>query len=89
MNCEYLGCLRQGCPCFLPDDDPDHPSHHYCSEHAQNEGFCSGCGGFFSGIESFDFGPGLCETCLAEEDGLDDWDEDETDDELISEEDIL
>lgn len=38
----------------------------WCAEHAQNGGFCLGCGGFYAGIESFDFGNGFCFNCESE-----------------------
>jgi hypothetical protein len=77
-QCEHPGCKAEGIPCFLPDygreEDPFGdavvtPDYYYCAEHAKVEGFCWGCGGFFGGLESFDFGyayghiKGLCENC--------------------------
>lgn len=82
--CEYPGCTRVGRPCYLLDDEYDHPSHHYCSEHAFAEGFCYGCGLFYSGVEAFDFGPGLCETCWAEEEAGDDEEDDWTGTDVLS-----
>lgn len=81
MKCDHEGCAREGDPCYLPADERDDPSYHYCAEHAPEEGFCYGCGEFWAGIESFDFGPGLCENCcgdLNEENGFDE-DEDGSD----------
>jgi len=62
-TCDHDGCEQDGDPCFLPDDPEGKPSHHYCDAHAHENGFCSLCGGFFGGIESFEFGNGLCEIC--------------------------
>lgn len=48
--------------CFVPWEKP----HAYmCSSHAKERGFCAGCGLFWGGIESFDFGkyPGFCDHC--------------------------
>jgi predicted amidophosphoribosyltransferase len=76
MTCEHEECTAEGQPCFLIDDQPDTPSYHFCAEHAFEEGFCPVCGTFWGGIESFDFGPGICEHCTAEmnEDGdEEDW----------------
>jgi hypothetical protein len=82
--CEHDGCNRPGDPCWLGDDPDDAPSFYFCPEHAHVEGFCRGCGGFFGGIESFDFSPsGLCETCEVDPGGDDpDEDEDWMDDEF-------
>jgi predicted amidophosphoribosyltransferase len=71
MTCEHEGCTDEGDPCFLTDDPPDTPSYHFCAEHAFEEGFCPVCGTFWGGIESFDFGPGVCEHCAAEMDEYD------------------
>lgn len=40
----------------------------YCFEHAKKSGFCLGCGGFFAGVESFDFSEveGFCSDCIDE-----------------------
>ena len=46
--------------------DEDTPYHyHYCFKHALKSGFCVGCGGFFAGVESFDFSEheGWCDDC--------------------------
>lgn len=94
--CEVEGCTWGGIACFSPDnpiyawegnedeEPPDFPpDHYYCGDHAQKAGFCWGCGEFWGGIESFDFGmgarSGLCENCLASGD-FDDDDEDDEDD---------
>lgn len=52
------------------------PSDWLCSEHAEKEGFCAGCGLFCAGIESFDFGryPGFCDNCQ-DEIRSNEWDE--------------
>jgi hypothetical protein len=98
-QCEEPGCFAEGVPCFLPsyafnDSDPfgdvpvaAGPDHHYCTKHAKVNGFCWGCGNFFGGIESFDFGhaygktDGLCDECdhqIKSDCGeLDDWDDED------------
>lgn len=60
--CNEAGCPRSGglVPCYLSGDRYD---GHYCSEHAHANGFCHGCGNFWAGVESFDFGNGYCENC--------------------------
>lgn len=41
---------------------------YYCFTHAKEAGYCWGCGQFWAGNESFDFGfSGLCENCCEEE----------------------
>jgi hypothetical protein len=40
------------------------PPEWYCPEHAKQNGYCWGCGQFWSGCETFDFDPGiLCPNC--------------------------
>lgn len=89
-DCEEEGCSREGIECYLPDNpifDPDpniakeaEPDYYYCGVHAHPNGFCWGCGMFWGGVESFDFGAGartgLCENCLSSGDFDDDEDED-------------
>jgi hypothetical protein len=38
---------------------------YYCPDHAEQNGFCRGCGVFAAGIETYDFGryPGYCDNC--------------------------
>lgn len=50
------------------------PPHWYCIEHAYKEGFCWGCGQFWSGSDyEFDFlGDRLCPNCRESEDEDDD-----------------
>ncbi len=38
-------------------------SEYVCSTHHHATGYCYGCGQFFGGIESFEFGNGLCDDC--------------------------
>ena len=54
-----------------------------CPEHAQESGYCPGCGIFSAGTSPFDE-DGLCETCQADEEG-DEFDEDDEDLEEIDE----
>lgn len=80
--CEHEGRRGDGLPCFLPDDDRDldDPNGWYCPEHAQEHGFCWCCGDFWGGVESFDFGSGLCEHCrdeVGDDEEDEDWDDDE------------
>jgi hypothetical protein len=85
-QCEYVDkitgirCSSQAIECHLPDWGPNKPEvQYYCGTHAQQQGFCSGCGEFWGGIDSFDFGDGLCDNCKDEfEDYYDDeedWEE--------------
>jgi hypothetical protein len=65
--CTKDGCEQAAMPFWLPDNEPPNdPDGFYCAEHAQSAGWCWGCGGFWGGIETFDFNPrntGLCENC--------------------------
>ena len=66
-KCEEKDCNNRGEPCRLYDDEHDKDLiFWYCSEHAQRNGFCFGCGEFCGGSESFDFGPGWCSNCASE-----------------------
>lgn len=47
---------------------------YYCAEHCQKNGYCYGCGHFWAGSESFDFGNGLCSNCHGD---LEEWDFDD------------
>lgn len=82
-QCEHEGCISQlGLLCTIDGFD-EHPTerNYYCAEHCFEKGFCSGCGGFYAGIEDFDFGNGLCENCEADIGGDYDggWDDDDVD----------
>lgn len=59
--CDQPGCANVGNACFLPDSEE--PFCYYCFTHAHPNGFCGGCGLFWAGNESFDFGGGLCDNC--------------------------
>ena len=74
--CEQEGCQNEGIPCWYPDyvekivgDQLPPPDHYYCGDHTFDQGFCSVCGDFWGGIESFEFHhPGLCDNCYSEVD---------------------
>jgi hypothetical protein len=66
--CQHEGCLSTDTTkcvlrsCQWREEDL---IEYYCSDHAQEHGYCYGCGGFYAGIDSFDFSKtGLCEICL-------------------------
>lgn len=64
--CTVDGCMNEANPYWFPDNEyPNDPDGKYCTEHAHAAGWCWGCGGFWGGIESFDFQSqhGLCENC--------------------------
>lgn len=70
MKCEHPGCDKTEnlTRCILYgylSGEQDEESY-YCVDHCQENGFCFSCGQFWSGIESFDFGSGLCENCQDE-----------------------
>lgn len=73
--CQHEGCTDDGLvECYLPDTDTSgEPDFYICPPHCQSEGFCYGCGGFFAGIETFDFSSdGLCDNCRSQGDYDDD-----------------
>lgn len=77
MICKHPGCDATGFECCVltgTDDDP--PVEYYCTDHAMQHGFCTVCGVFSAGMETFEFiHPGVCDTCddelRAENDELD------------------
>lgn len=64
-KCESKGCKERGFECRY-EAWSEKPDHHYCGTHSKEKGFCYGCGLFWSGFESFDFGPGYCSNCAPE-----------------------
>lgn len=69
--CQHEGCTETGNPCWLleydkPEGHGDEPDMWYCDAHMHSAGFCRGCGTFWGGVESFDFGSGFCEHCETE-----------------------
>lgn len=67
--CDVQGCTEQGYPCvlYVPEENEEHQET-LCGTHALEHGYCPGCGNFWAGVESFDFGPGLCENCRHDDD---------------------
>ena len=67
LKCEHEGCQSiNTIDCEVEDfDTGEKHQFKYCAEHCQEEGFCYCCGGFFGGIEEFDFNnpSGLCGYC--------------------------
>ena len=65
-QCEHPDCDSQGMRYKYPrmDNQSEPETAIYCLRHVWQGGFCFCCGGFFGGIESFDFGDrGLCDEC--------------------------
>jgi len=62
QRCTHEGCWKQGFPCFM-EMYTETPDEYACSDHAQQMGYCVGCGQFWGGVDSFDFGTGLCPQC--------------------------
>jgi len=76
-KCEREGCFEDGVVvCHVPDYPPllskepyDYTGikiiEHLCQDHAYEAGYCTICGDFWGGIESFDFNnpSKLCENC--------------------------
>lgn len=63
-RCGHKGCWRKGDECFL--EQHESPDEYACWDHAHDMGYCFMCGQFWGGVESFDFGGGLCEHCKHE-----------------------
>ena len=77
-TCEHQGCANEGIPCWLPDTAMNgEQDAYFCYEHCYEEGFCSACGTFNSGITSFDFNNPrqLCDNCRSIDDAEGDEDE--------------
>lgn len=75
IDCTYLCdvCRAPGSTeCFLDaflgqEIETQAPDEILCADHAFRAGYCHGCGSFYAGIDSFDFGyDGLCEGCRLE-----------------------
>ena len=70
--CEEEGCCEADtikCIVWHPEDQNEWTEDvfYYCGDHAEDNGFCVGCGTFSAGLESFDFiHPGLCDNCYDE-----------------------
>lgn len=70
-KCDKPGCMDDGSvKCHIPDlmlspNNADNRFEHFCPEHAYDAGYCSLCGEFWGGIESFEFDNPLflCENC--------------------------
>lgn len=65
--CNEKGCRAKGEKLFFPFGEEDKDAEHIylCYNHMQENGFCFACGGFWGGVESFDFSKhGLCDNCL-------------------------
>lgn len=66
-KCEHEGCFKDGSVvCHVPAEHDVELIEHLCQDHAYEAGYCSLCGIFWGGIESFDFNnpSHLCEYCL-------------------------
>lgn len=100
-KCEREGCFKDGLVvCRVPEyesvyhRDPDMKEaimiEHLCPDHAYDAGYCTLCGEFWGGIESFDFeNPShLCEHCIQQvRDEQGDYDDDDMLDTIAFEED--
>lgn len=64
-TCQEEGCSKEGFPCRLFDHEVQREFiSYFCSEHAQQNGFCWYCGEFWGGVEEFEFEPtGCCPNC--------------------------
>lgn len=72
QKCEHEGCNRLGVacqPCGYGEEAEPEPEY-FCSDHAFDHGYCYACGGFWAGVEDFEFSRNrLCSNCR---DDLDD-----------------
>lgn len=77
-QCRHPECRQRGDEFAYPDGE----TVWYCEEHARRAGFCVGCGGFWGGVESFEFSryPGYCEECSWEFDRMAAWSDEPDDD---------
>jgi hypothetical protein len=66
-------CKHRGVACYLSSYGSK-PYQYVCYAHRSDEGYCSSCGEFCAGLESFDFGrhAGYCDNCA---DQLEDFDD--------------
>ena len=81
-------CKKENCfnsarqftyPNLTGDPTTEVPIVFLCIDHAKEFGFCYGCGGFYGGVESFDFGQfNLCQDCY-DEIATNDFDEEDDD----------
>lgn len=76
-KCAEAGCKSRSTSEYeypTPNDDGSPDTVWLCDEHAEGYGFCYLCGGFWAGVESFDFSriKGVCENCIVEFDDPDD-----------------
>lgn len=65
-KCEHEGCFKDGSvECHVPAEQDIELIEHLCPDCAYGYGYCSLCGSFWGGIESFDFNnpSHLCEHC--------------------------
>ena len=60
--CQHENCSQKAMECTLSDGDGT--VEYYCPVHAAENGYCTGCGQFCGGTNSFEFvHPGWCDNC--------------------------
>ena len=71
--CEDEGCSHKGFACRLPGDWNEEKQlfeedqiEYLCWEHANKEGYCTGCGEFIAGTGMAFRNNGLCDNCYDE-----------------------
>lgn len=68
-GCMHQVCRQIGEPVYMGWEDYNDgewnsgPVGYYCDAHMHAAGFCAYCHQFYGGIESFEFGRGLCDEC--------------------------
>lgn len=63
-RCQEAGCRQPGRDCYITvlGEDMDQVQSFFCDSHASANGFCSMCGQFWGGIDSFE-ATGVCDHC--------------------------
>ena len=80
--CEHEGCAEQEATGYWYDyDTSKEPDVYLCYQHVHDGGFCWACGGFWAGVEDFEFDRhGLCSNCRHDPDYNDDIEYEDDDD---------
>jgi hypothetical protein len=71
--CENEGCSHKGFACYLPGDYNEETKEfqedsieYLCCEHAEEQGYCMGCGTFIAGTGMEFRNNGYCDNCWDE-----------------------
>lgn len=89
-RCQEDECRRDALTCVVEghvNGERDDIEEYYCGEHAPLHGYCSACGAFCTGIDSFE-ALGICDPCRDELREYDEEDDDWADVEYGADEDF-